>query len=93
MFSGLMWTGSQSIAMGLARRYGTVDSVARDVIKVKRSLDYSIRKTSPSVLPSGLGLRLVSRCDKLFSGGDGAVIRDFHDSVRGQAMAFKTILV
>ncbi len=35
MFSGLMWTGSQSIAMGLADGYGTVDSVARDVIKVE----------------------------------------------------------
>ena len=44
MFSGLMWTGSQSIAMGLADGYGTVDSVARDVIKVEKILDYSIKE-------------------------------------------------
>lgn len=43
MFSGLMWTGSQSIAMGLADDYGSVDSVARDVIKAEKVLDYSVK--------------------------------------------------
>ena len=44
MFSGLMWTGSQSIALGLADDYGTVDSIARDVIKAETVLDYSVRE-------------------------------------------------
>lgn len=43
MFSGLMWTGSQSLELGLADDYGTVESVARDVIKAEKVLDYSIK--------------------------------------------------
>lgn len=43
MFSGLMWTGEQSIQLGLADDFGTVDSVARDVIKAEKVLDYSIK--------------------------------------------------
>ncbi len=44
MFSGLMWTGSQSIELGLADGFGTVDSVARDVIKAEKVLDYSVKE-------------------------------------------------
>ena len=44
MFSGLMWTGSQSIAMGLADDYATVESVARDLIKAEVILDYSVKE-------------------------------------------------
>ena len=40
-FSGLMWTGEKSIALGLTDGYGTVDSVARDVIKAETVIDYS----------------------------------------------------
>src|SRR3569833_26324 len=32
MFSGLFWTGSRAVEMGLADGFGTVDSVARDVL-------------------------------------------------------------
>jgi protease IV len=44
MFSGLMWTGTQSIQLGLADDYGSVDSVARDVIKAEKVLDYSVKE-------------------------------------------------
>lgn len=43
IFSGLMWTGAQSIQLGLADDFGTVDSVARDVIKVENVMDYSVK--------------------------------------------------
>lgn len=43
MFSGLMWTGDQSVKLGLADDFGSVDSVARDVIKAEKVLDYSVR--------------------------------------------------
>lgn len=43
MFSGLMWTGVQSIALGLADDYGSVDSVARDVLKAETVMDYSVK--------------------------------------------------
>jgi protease-4 len=41
MFSGLFWTGARSIDLGLADAYGTVDSVARDVIKAEDIVDYT----------------------------------------------------
>lgn len=43
MFSGLMWTGAQSVQLGLADGYGSVDSVARDVIKAEKIFDYSVK--------------------------------------------------
>lgn len=43
MFSGLMWTGDQSIELGLADEYGSTESVARDVIKAEKTLDYTVR--------------------------------------------------
>jgi protease-4 len=44
MFSGLMWTGTQSIQLGLADDLGTVESVAREVIKAERIVDFTIKE-------------------------------------------------
>ena len=41
MFSGLVWTGARSIELGLADDFGTVSSVARDVIKAEKVMDYT----------------------------------------------------
>jgi len=41
LFSGLFWTGDKSIALGLADGYGSIDSVARDVIKAEQIVDYT----------------------------------------------------
>ena len=41
MFSGLVWTGTQGIKLGLADDYGSVDSVARDVIGTKKKLNFT----------------------------------------------------
>ena len=45
LFSGLFWTGEQSIALGLADGYGTVDSVARDVVKAEDVVDYTEKQS------------------------------------------------
>jgi protease IV len=41
MFSGLIWTGAKSVELGLADGYGTLDSIAREVIKAEDIVDYS----------------------------------------------------
>jgi len=41
MFSGLIWTGQKSVELGLADGYGSVDSVARDVVKAEDIVDYT----------------------------------------------------
>ncbi|RJX34115.1 MAG: S49 family peptidase [Oxalobacter sp.] len=42
-FSGLFWSGAKAVEMGLADDYGTVDSVARDVLKAEDTVDYTER--------------------------------------------------
>ena len=44
IFSGLFWTGSHAISLGLADGLGTVDSVARDVLKAEDLIDYTVRE-------------------------------------------------
>jgi len=41
MFSGLFWSGSKAVEMGLADDFGTVDSIARDVLKAEELVDYT----------------------------------------------------
>jgi protease-4 len=55
MFSGLLWTGQQSIALGLADEFGTVDSVARDVIKAEIVVDYTIHRSLADRLAKRFG--------------------------------------
>ena len=47
MFSGLFWSGARAIEMGLADGYGSVDSVARDVVKVEDIVDYTAHEGLP----------------------------------------------
>lgn len=44
LFSGLVWNGSKSIDIGLADALGSVDSVARDVIKAEEMVDYTVKE-------------------------------------------------
>ena len=39
IFSGLYWTGAKAVEMGLADGFGTVDTVARDVVKAEDIID------------------------------------------------------
>lgn len=41
LFSGLMWTGEKSVELGLADALGSVEYVAREVIKAETIVDYS----------------------------------------------------
>jgi protease-4 len=41
LFSGLVWTGQKSIELGLADALGTVDYVAREVIKADTIVDFT----------------------------------------------------
>lgn len=41
MFSGLVWTGSEGVKLGLADDFGSVDSVARDVIGTEKKIDFT----------------------------------------------------
>jgi protease-4 len=43
LFSGLMWTGARSIELGLADALGSVEYVAREIIKAEEIRDYTVK--------------------------------------------------
>lgn len=75
MFSGLMWTGSQSIQLGLADDFGTVESVARDVIKAEKILDYSVKENIAERFAKRLGADMAQSLMLRLFGGERVVIR------------------
>ncbi len=46
-FSGLFWSGARAVDMGLADGFGTVESVARDVVKAEDIVDYTAHEGLP----------------------------------------------
>ncbi len=60
MFSGLFWSGDTAIKMGLADEMGTVDSVARDVIKVENIVDFTTREGFADRIAKKLGAGVAS---------------------------------
>ena len=57
MFSGLVWTGEQSVALGLADGLGGLDYVAREVIKAEKIVDYSPKDNVFEQLSERLGTK------------------------------------
>ncbi|HEX7971508.1 MAG TPA: S49 family peptidase [Thiobacillus sp.] len=55
IFSGLVWSGEKSIRLGLADALGSVDSVARDVIKAEDIVDFTQREGLAERLAGRLG--------------------------------------
>lgn len=75
MFSGLMWTGAQSVKLGLADGFGTVDSVARDLIKEENILDYSVKENIAERFAKRLGADVSQSLLLRIFNADRAVIR------------------
>jgi protease-4 len=63
LFSGLMWTGQKSIELGLADAYGTVDSVAREVIKAEDIVDYTQKDKLVERFAKRIGAGVGSKLD------------------------------
>jgi protease-4 len=47
MFSGLFWSGAKAVELGLADGFGSVDSVAREVVRVEDIVDYTAHEGLP----------------------------------------------
>lgn len=55
MFSGLFWTGQQAIELGLADKLGTLEYVAREVVKQEEIVDYTRRENVAERLAKRFG--------------------------------------
>lgn len=62
-FSGLFWNGEQAVKLGLADDFGTLDFVAREVIKAEEVIDYTPRESLAERLTRRFGASM----------GEGAV--------------------
>ena len=54
-FSGLFWSGEESIKMGLADALGSADYVARDVIKEEKIVDFTSQEDFTSRIAKRIG--------------------------------------
>ena len=54
-FSGLFWNGEEAVKMGLADRLGSLDYVAREVIKAEEVIDYTPRENVAEKLAKRFG--------------------------------------
>ncbi len=55
MFSGLVWSGTRSIELGLADALGSLDYVAREVAKAEEIVDYSPQESIADRLARRIG--------------------------------------
>ena len=60
MFTGLVWSGQRSIELGLTDALGSVNSVARDVIKADDVVDFTQQETLAERLTRKFGASMGS---------------------------------
>ena len=60
LFSGLIWSGTKAIDNGLVDGLGTVDSVARDIVKAEDLVDYTVEENSFDKFAKRLGMNFGS---------------------------------
>ena len=63
VFSGLFWNGEQAVELGLVDQFGTLDYVAREVVKAEEVIDYTPRENVAERLAKRFGASI----------GEGAV--------------------
>jgi protease-4 len=74
LFSGLVWVGPKSIELGLADALGSVDSVARDVIKAEDVVDFTPHENIAERVARKFGAAMAEALVKV-SGTGGAQLR------------------
>jgi len=59
-FSGLVWNGQKGVELGLADGYGSVESVARDVVKAEKIVDFTVKEDFADRLAKRFGAGVAS---------------------------------
>jgi protease IV len=77
VFTGLVWTGKRSIELGIADEIGSLDSVARDVIKVENMKDFTSRENIAEKLArrvgASFGKSVGASITKILNGSEGQI--------------------
>ena len=67
-FSGLFWNGEEAVKMGLADKFGSLDFVAREVIKAEDVIDYTPRENVAEKLAKRFGASIGEGAMRSMSG-------------------------
>ena len=70
-FSGLFWNGEEAVKMGLADHFGSLDHVARDVIKAEEVIDYTPKENIAERLAKRFGASVGAGAVKALRGMGG----------------------
>ncbi len=74
-FSGLFWVGSKAIEMGLADGLGSIDTVARDVLKAEDIVDYTQKEGLPERVLKKFGASIGTAAMSSIWKGSSPVLR------------------
>ncbi|AGI25083.1 signal peptide peptidase SppA [Pseudomonas sp. MT3] len=74
LFSGLIWSGEQALQLGLIDGLGSTSYVAREIIKEKEVVDYTVQETPFDRFAKKLGASVAERM-ALWMGWQGPVLR------------------
>ena len=69
IFSGLLWTGARSVELGLSDGFGSVDYVAREVIKAEDILDYTKKQDITERFARRFGAAMAGALTKVVAQG------------------------
>ena len=72
-FSGLVWNGQKGVELGLADGFGSLESVARDVVKAEKIVDFTVKEGFVDRLAKRLGAGVASAMG--FSAQTGVSLR------------------
>lgn len=72
-FSGLLWTGAKSIELGLTDGLGSVDYVAREIIKAEDILDYTKKQDITERFARRFGAMMAAALVRLLAQGQPGV--------------------
>ena len=74
-FSGLVWNGQKGVEMGLADGYGSLESVARDVIKAEKIVDFTTKENFAERLAKRFGAGVASAMPGFSAQANGVSLR------------------
>ena len=74
-FSGLVWNGQKGVEMGLADGYGSLESVARDVIKAEKIVDFTTKENFVDRLAKRFGAGVASALPGFSAQANGVSLR------------------
>ncbi|MCC6531523.1 MAG: S49 family peptidase [Burkholderiales bacterium] len=75
LFTGLMWTGQKSIDLGLADALGSVEYVAREIIKAEDLVDYTPRENIAERVAKRFGAAMAETLLRAGAASGGITLR------------------